>query len=82
MPFSFRFLDSSPDEALAEVVAAFLARREVRPAGPLVAVRRWFMAGDAGREVSGVGIGVASVEVTLLLEGFGCAVICELKVSL
>ena len=55
-------------------VAAFRARREVLPLGPDFPESRWFAAsGVEGLEVSGVGIGVASVEVILLCDD--CAVV-------
>jgi len=65
---------SSPEEAGAEEAAsaAFLERRE--PLG-LFPSSNWLTAGEPGRDVSGVGIGVASVEaeivsVTCLGAGF------------
>jgi hypothetical protein len=57
--------DSSPDEGGAELAAAapLRALRDPRPPGPPLPVRRWFTIGVLGRDVSGVGIGVASVDV-------------------
>lgn len=54
----------------AEEVTAFLARRDVVPLGPDLPESRWFAArGVDGLEVSGVDIGVASIEVVLLWDG-------------
>lgn len=57
----------------AEEVTAFRARREVLPLGPDLPESMWVAArGVDGLEVSGVGIGVAAVEVALLWDG--CAI--------
>lgn len=56
--------DSSPDEVGAELeFRALRALLEPLPAGPPFPVRIWFTAGEEGRDVSGVGMGVASAEV-------------------
>lgn len=52
------------DNMDADAPAAFRARREERPAGVILEVRRCD-AGDAARELSGVGIGVISVDLVL-----------------
>lgn len=56
---------SSPDEVGAEEAAraAFRERREPRGLFPS---SNWLTAGEAGRDVSGVGIGVASVEAEMV----------------
>lgn len=65
------FLESSsPEETFIDATAAFLARREA-PLGPGLPFNIWPATGVFGRDVSGVAIGVASVEVTLL-----CRVFC------
>ena len=56
-----------------DAIAAFLARREA-PLGPDLPVNIWPATGVFGRDVSGVAIGVASVEVALLCGGFCSAV--------
>ncbi len=55
---------SSPDEATIAPEAAFLARLDA-PLGPIFPPNKW-PAGVEGREVSGVGIGVDSVDVPAL----------------
>lgn len=59
---------------MVDVTADFLARREPRPPGPPFAESMWFVTGVAGREVSGVGTGVASVEVVSLYDDLGWAI--------
>lgn len=55
--FGFRFV-SSPEDAFAGFATAFRALLDFGPAFP---TRSW-LAGVDGRDVSGVGMGVASVE--------------------
>ena len=57
----------------ADELTAFRARREVLPLGPDLPESKWFAArGVGGLEVSGVDVGVASIEVAVLWEG--CAI--------
>ncbi len=70
MAFGLLLAVSSPEDAFADVTA-FLARREPRPPGAAFAERRWLTTGVVGRDVSGVGTGVASVEVVLLYDTCG-----------
>lgn len=58
--------DSSLEDVGPEAEFASLrARREPLGPGVDLAVKRWFTAGDEGRDVSGVGIGVAVLEFEL-----------------
>ena len=64
---------SSPEVALVVLSAAFFCLRE--PFGPDFAESRWPARGVVGLEVSGVGIGVVSVEVVLLCNALFGAVV-------
>lgn len=61
LPASLLLFRSSPEEVTGAPEAAFLALRDA-PLGPALPANKW-LAGVEGREVSGVGIGVDSVEV-------------------
>ena len=63
--FPFLRDSSSPEEAVADV-AALLARLDGPPFLPRFEEIKWLGKGVVGRELSGVGSGVASVDVPSL----------------